>query len=588
VAIDSTTPVTPILPSLPAGTAPDSVAVLQALARQALANATAQLGEIVGRPSAQAPKTGAPVEQVGQTSTQDTGHAVDTPGAKGALLAQQALPAKIASETRMARAVRTAATEAVPRQMGLAPLMANVRAVVDRPDMPITVREAGRALLARAPPAAEITTPQGLRRAVERSGVFLEANMARAAATPPSETSPTPVPTNDMKAALLVFRGALSAWLARAAPPAADESVGPGTASAADVEAETATPVSRGAPAPAVASPTSIQTTASSSTAVSVSPEPTLVADDAPVVTAPASPPAEAAPADEPTPAGKPSIPTPRGAARAPEDDAIAARFGSFVAAPKSSSPPAATIGRAAVSALVQLGLLAEETAHEHLAAAPPAEAKPLVARGYGPATAEAARPKVPPPPYAGGPMAGQRPTPPEPAGEISTADLVRRLLKGTSGALARQDLMQIASLPEASHHEAEAAETRPQGARLNLDLPFMTPQGVAVAQFEISHDGGGSGGGAVGQAERTYRARFSIDVEPLGPVHALVTLTGARARVSLWAERAETIARFRAGEESLAAALRQAELSPEVAIHSGAPPTPGVSALGHFVDQAS
>jgi hypothetical protein len=57
---------------------------------------------------------------------------------------------------------------------------------------------------------------------------------------------------------------------------------------------------------------------------------------------------------------------------------------------------------------------------------------------------------------------------------------------------------------------------------------------------------------------------------------------------VSLWAERAETIARFRAGEESLAAALRQAELSPEVAIHSGAPPTPGVSALGHFVDQAS
>jgi hypothetical protein len=313
-----------------------------------------------------------------------------------------------------------------------------------------------------------------------------------------------------------------------------------------------------------------------------------LVIDDAPVVAAPASPRAETAPTDEPTPAGKPSIPNPSPPARPPEDDAIAARFGSFVATPKTSPPAAATIGRAAVSALVQLGLLAEEAAHEDFAAAPPAEAKPPVARGYGPATAEAARPKVPPPPYAGGPMAGQKPTPPEPAGEISTADLVRRLLKGTSGALARQDLMQIASLPEASHHEAEAAGARPQAAHLNLDLPFMTPQGVAVAQFEISHDGGGSGGGAVGPAERTYRARFSIDVEPLGPVHALVTLTGARARVSLWAERAETIARFRAGEESLAAALRQAELSPEVAIHSGAPPTPGVSALGHFVDQAS
>ncbi|MDP0947355.1 flagellar hook-length control protein FliK, partial [Klebsiella pneumoniae] len=86
--------------------------------------------------------------------------------------------------------------------------------------------------------------------------------------------------------------------------------------------------------------------------------------------------------------------------------------------------------------------------------------------------------------------------------------------------------------------------------ARLNLDLPFVTPQGVAVAQMEISRDGGGAGGGVAAPVERTYRARFSIDVEPLGPVHALVTLTGARTRVSLWAERSETIARLRAGEE--------------------------------------
>lgn len=160
----------------------------------------------------------------------------------------------------------------------------------------------------------------------------------------------------------------------------------------------------------------------------------------------------------------------------------------------------------------------------------------------------------------------------------------MRRLLKGANGALARQDLMQIASLPEA--YEPETAESRPQQAgRLNLDLPFMTPQGVAVAQFEISHDGGG----AVGLAERTYKARFSLDLEPLGPVHALITLTGSHTRVSLWAERAETIARLRAGEETLGAALRRAELSPEVAVHSGAPTSPSAaSPLGHFVDQAS
>ena len=583
MAIDPTTPLTPILPSVSAGTAPDSLVVAQAVARQALANATAELGQIVGRPAApQTSKTSAPVEQAGQTSTQDAGHAADASTAKGAPPAQQALAARsLTPETRMARAVRVAAAEAVPRQTGLAPLMANVRAVVDRPDMPPEVREAGQALLTKTPQAAEITTPQGLRQAVERSGVFLEAKMARAAVTTQApDAPPAPAQASDMKAALLVFRGALSAWLAKAAPElTTDLAPEPATtAPTADVE-EPAVTTPRPASSPAVTAQPSTQT---------VTPAPSQPAnaappDEAPAVATTSTAPAEAPPAEE---ASTPAPAMPRATAPPPEDDAIAARFGSFVAAPRTSPSPAPTIGRAAVSALVQLGLLAEEAAHED--AAPPTEVKPPVARGYGPATADT-RSKAPPPPYAGGPMAGQKPTPPALPSDLSPADLVRRLLKGTTGALARQDLMQIASLPEPHHVEAEPAETRPQqGARLNLDLPFVTPQGVAVAQFEISHDGGGSGGGAVGPAERTYKARFSIDVEPLGPVHALVTLTGARTRVSLWAERAETIARLRAGEESLGAALRQAELSPEVAVHSGEPPTPGVSPLGHFVDQAS
>ncbi|MET3667377.1 flagellar hook-length control protein FliK [Caulobacter sp. 1776] len=592
MAIDPTTPLTPILPSLPAGTAPDSVAVLQALARQAQANATAQLSEIVGRPTAQAPKTGAPVEQVSQTSTQDAAHTTDASGTKTGPVIQQALAAKAPSETRMARVVRAAAAEAVPRQAGLAPLMANVRAVVDRPDMPIEVREAGRALLARTPQAAEIITSQGLRRAVEHSGVFLEARIARAAAAPSSESAPAAIPSNDMKAALLMFRGALSAWLARAAPPIAGDRSSPeaalDAASTPTSEAEFGPAPKPTGSIPATSTPI-LQTTARPTPAPPTPPNTAPVAEDAAVGTAPVSSPIQMESAGDTPSIAKPPAPERGPTGPSPEDDAIAARFGSFVAAPKTASPPAASIGRAAVSALVQLGLLAEEAAHEDDAAALLAEPKAPVARGYGPASAEAGRPKVPPPPYAGGPMAGQKPTPPMLLGELPTADMVRGLLKGASAALARQDLMQIASLPEPHGHEAETAEAKPQTARLNLDLPFMTPQGVAVAQFEISHDGGGSGGGAVGSAERTYKARFSIDVEPLGPVHALVTLTGARARVSLWAERAETIARFRAGEESLAAALRQAELSPEVAVHSGAPPTQGgVNPLGHFVDQAS
>jgi hypothetical protein len=176
----------------------------------------------------------------------------------------------------------------------------------------------------------------------------------------------------------------------------------------------------------------------------------------------------------------------------------------------------------------------------------------------------------------------------PKPQTPGAPENAVRRLLRSTLSALARQDLMQIASLPESAIHEQDASEPRTVQTRLNFDLPFVTAQGVAVAQFEISRDGGGASGGAPAALEQTYRARFSIDLEPLGPVHALVILSGARARVSLWAERSETIARLRAGEEALGAALREADLTPDVAVHSGAPPTPWGGPLGHFVDQAS
>ena len=61
-----------------------------------------------------------------------------------------------------------------------------------------------------------------------------------------------------------------------------------------------------------------------------------------------------------------------------------------------------------------------------------------------------------------------------------------------------------------------------PTAPRWNFEIPFATPQGTAMAQFEISRDGGGN---EVEAAKRVWRARFSLDVEPAGPVHALVSL---------------------------------------------------------------
>ena len=82
------------------------------------------------------------------------------------------------------------------------------------------------------------------------------------------------------------------------------------------------------------------------------------------------------------------------------------------------------------------------------------------------------------------------------------------------------------------------------------------------MAQFEISRDGGGSEAEA---AKRIWRARFSLDVEPAGPVHALVSLIGEKTSVRMWAERPATAAQLRAGAAQLSQALSKAELSPAI-----------------------
>ena len=194
-------------------------------------------------------------------------------------------------------------------------------------------------------------------------------------------------------------------------------------------------------------------------------------------------------------------------------------------------------------------------------------------------ATPQATTTTPPPPPYRGGPTIGQPPAAPSLVADAEPGLVAHRLLASTGGALARQELHQIASLPPSIQRPGEA------GARWMFELPFATPQGPAVAQFEISRDGGGGSAAADGQA--TWRARFSIDLEPMGPVHVQVALTGARAAVNLWAERPAAAEQLRSKQATLARSLEGAEFAPAVAIHVGAPPRPSAPS-GRFVDQAS
>jgi hypothetical protein len=106
-------------------------------------------------------------------------------------------------------------------------------------------------------------------------------------------------------------------------------------------------------------------------------------------------------------------------------------------------------------------------------------------------------------------------------------------------------------------------------------------------AQFEIARDSR-----AVTADGRTiWRARFSVDVEPMGPVHAQVTLVGNRAAVTLWAERPHSAAQLQDGRPLLVDALKQAELEPGgILCRAGAPMVPPTSApaAGQFLDRAS
>jgi hypothetical protein len=162
-------------------------------------------------------------------------------------------------------------------------------------------------------------------------------------------------------------------------------------------------------------------------------------------------------------------------------------------------------------------------------------------------------------------------------------ATTAHHLLGDTDAAIARQTLLQVASLPD--RVDIAGARTDPTTPRWNFEIPFATPQGTAMAQFEISRDGGGS---ELEAAKRVWRARFSLDVEPAGPVHALVSLSGERTSVRMWAERPATAAQLRAGVSRLNQALSKAELQPgDIVIRDGTPPQPAPTPAGHFLDRA-
>ncbi|WGS01983.1 flagellar hook-length control protein FliK [Bradyrhizobium sp. ISRA443] len=208
------------------------------------------------------------------------------------------------------------------------------------------------------------------------------------------------------------------------------------------------------------------------------------------------------------------------------------------------------------------------------------------VRHGAGPQdmpTGDVARTNTPPPPFRGALPVAQAMAEPSIAPDAPLSTVAHRLMENTDAALARQTLLQVASLPDGG--DALRPQIDAMTPRWNFEIPFLTAQGTAMAQFEISRDGGGE---AIEATKRAWRARFTLDIEPAGPVHALVSLSGDTTSVRMWAERPLTAAQLRAGATELSQALARSELTPgEIEIRDGAPPQATPARAGHFLDRA-
>jgi hypothetical protein len=82
---------------------------------------------------------------------------------------------------------------------------------------------------------------------------------------------------------------------------------------------------------------------------------------------------------------------------------------------------------------------------------------------------------------------------------------------------------------------------------------------------------------------------RLSLDLEETGPMHALVSLRGARAGVTLWAERPETADLFRSSLAELRDALSVADLEIDALdVRTGTPAMAQPAPPGSFLDRTT
>jgi hypothetical protein len=311
-----------------------------------------------------------------------------------------------------------------------------------------------------------------------------------------------------------------------------------------------------------------------------------------PTVVAAASPPAGPATTGPIAAAATPLAggTTPRPGAASPSletarvgDGAIESPLGPSASAPGApvGAPSTAAAGEDdAVTALLKVVVRGLELAGS-LTSTRPGEASEVVAAlaGIGPE-----RELKPPPPRRGQAPRGQAAQPIDGVGEDGVEGLAKRALERTEGALSRILLEQFAALDRRPEDP-----TRPEAGtqrQWTAEMPIATAAGTGVVQMTVERDGGRARPGEA-SASTGWRVRFSLDVEPLGPIHARIGLSGEKLSIGLWAERPDAAARLGDDVGRLQGALEAAAI-PVESIHlaTGRPASSTAAATaGRFVD---
>lgn len=426
--------------------------------------------------------------------------------------------------------------QAAARQDGLAPVFADAQQLATSASgLPDTLVQSLQDLASLALDGNNLLTATNLQEAIYASGLFLETRLARwvAGTAGPQFKSRVSLQSQDLKAALFGLKSSLDDWIARNGDNGAEPDPEP----------------------PDTNDPLMSSLAETSASPPDLSQPVGTGGFDTEALFAVLRPPPSV------SPSGGQSLPQTAGPAGRPDLTSFSA-LGEWLQA-AGQMPSSRALRRSAYGGAASSLDLPQRQ---------PAPVDPAIS-------------SRPPPPRRGSLPQGQPAIAATDALPVRQIDLARRLAMKTENAIARISLGQYASL--ADHVVTPGHRGKSNAALINwlFEVPIRIADATSIIQFEIDEIDDHRPDGI--NDTKAWRVQFSLNVQPLGPVHGRLVLADHRLSVGLWAED-------RVGATILQRSLPALRISLEAASFSiddihfaiGKPPSGPPVRAGGFVDR--